>query len=156
LNAVRRNGDSVQTLTLDAKQEISKMIRRTTAVAFAVACLLARGAFAQAPAASNPIGVWRGTSQCLVHPSACRDEIVVYRITRMNASDSLSLDARKIVKGQEEEMGVLGCVLAAPGAVTCTIPNGVWRFTARADTLVGELRVRDNTKYRHVLASRSR
>ena len=131
---------------------------RTSIVALAAVCLLARGAFAQVPAAaSNPVGVWRGTSLCQVRPSPCNNEIVVYRITRVNARDSLSVDARKIVKGQEEEMGVLGCRLAVSGAqVTCTIPNGVWRFTVRGDSLVGELRSPDNTKYRDVRTARSR
>ena len=134
------------------------MSPRTNIIVLAAACLLARGAFAQVPAAtSNPVGVWRGTSLCRVRPSPCNDEIVVYRITRVNASDSLSLDARKIVNGQEEEMGVLGCRHAASGAqLTCTMPNGVWRFTIRGDSLVGELRLPDNTKYRDISTARSR
>jgi len=134
------------------------MSPRTNIIALAAACLLARVGVAQAQvAASNPVGEWRGTSLCLVRPSPCHDEIVVYRITRVNASDSLSMDARKIVKGQEEEMGVLGCRAAASGAqVTCTMTNGVWRFTIRGDSLIGELRLPDNTKFRDVKTARSR
>ena len=122
------------------------------------ACLSAHTAAAQAPAAaSNPVGVWRGTSLCRVRPSPCHDEIVVYRITRVNASDSLSLDARKIVNGQEEEMGILGCRAAGSSSqVTCTMSNGVWRFTIRGDSLVGELRLPDNRKYRDIATARSR
>jgi hypothetical protein len=75
----------------------------------------------------------------------------------VKATDSLSLDARKIVIGQEEEMGVLACRPAASGAqFTCTMPNGVWRFTIRGDSLVGELRLPDNTKYRDISTARSR
>jgi hypothetical protein len=134
------------------------MSPRTNIIALAAACMLAHTAPAQAPAAaSNPVGVWRGTSLCRVRPSPCNDEIVVYRITRVNASDSLSLDGRKIVHGQEEEMGVLGCRAAASGSqLTCTMSNGVWRFTIRGDSLVGELRLPDNTKYRDVATARSR
>ena len=134
------------------------MSPRMNVVALAAACLLARGALAQVPAAaSNPVGVWRGTSLCLVRPSPCNDEIVVYRIARVNSGDSLSLDARKIVNGQEEEMGVLGCRRATSGArFTCTMPNGVWRFTIRGDSLVGELRLPDNRKYRDIRTARSR
>jgi hypothetical protein len=44
-----------------------------------------------------------------VHPSACNDEIVVYRVTPKKAADSVTLDARKIIRGAEQEMGVLGC-----------------------------------------------
>jgi hypothetical protein len=131
---------------------------RTSIVALAAACLVARGAFAQTPAtASNPVGVWRGTSLCRVRPSPCKDEVAVYRITRVNASDSLLLDGRRIVNGQEVEMGVLGCRFAASAAqITCAIPSGVWRFTVRGDSLVGELRSPDNTKFRDVRTTRSR
>ena len=134
------------------------MCPRTSIIALAAACLLPHSAPAQAPvAASNPVGVWRGTSLCRVRPSPCRDEIVVYRITRVHATDSLSVDARKIVNGQEEEMGILGCRAAASGSqVTCTMSNGVWRFTIRGDSLVGELRLPDNRKYRDIATARSR
>ena len=92
-----------------------------------------------------------------MRPSPCKDEIVVYRITRMSASDSLSLDAGKIVNGREEEMGVLRCRAAASGSqLTCTISNGLWRFTIRGDSLVGELRLPDNRKFRDVSTARSR
>ena len=133
------------------------MSPRTKMVVFAAACLLPLRAYAQAlAAASSPVGVWRGTSVCRVRPSPCNDETVVYRITRVNASDSLSLDGRRIVNGQEVEMGVLVCRLDASGAqVTCTIPHGVWRFAVRGDSLVGELRSPDNTKFRDVYTARS-
>jgi len=112
---------------------------------------------AQAPqTTSNPVGVWRGTSLCLVHPSACKDERVVYRIALMNARDSASIDAKKIVNGQEQDMGVLACRVTTTGAqVTCTIPHGTWNFTIRADSLVGELRTPDGTQFRDVRAARS-
>jgi hypothetical protein len=124
----------------------------------AVACVIGGSALAQGSAsAANPVGVWRGTSLCLVHPSACHDELVVYRITRVNASDSLAVDARKLVNGQEDEMGVLGCrVLASSSAVICRIHNGTWRFMIRGDSLVGELRLPDSTKFRDVRTARSR
>jgi hypothetical protein len=131
---------------------------RANFIVLAAACLLARDALAQdAAAKSNPVGVWRGTSVCTVRPSACNDENVVYRITRVNASDRLTIDARRIANGQEVEMGVIGCRSAASGAqLTCTMPNGVWHFTIRGDSLVGELRLPDNSKFRDIKASRSR
>jgi hypothetical protein len=112
---------------------------------------------AQAPARPDPVGTWRGTSLCLVHPSACRDESVVYRITRTNTSDSLSMDARKIESGQEEDMGVLGCRFdASTSRLICAMRNGVWDFTIRRDSLVGELRLPDGTRFRDVRTVRSR
>jgi hypothetical protein len=104
----------------------------------------------------TPVGTWRGTSACLVRPSACNDETVVYRITPMKAADSLSVDARKIVGGEEQEMGVLGCRLTrASGQLTCTIPQGVWQFRVRNDSLNGELRLPDNTRFREVRTARA-
>ena len=132
-------------------------LRTHIVVGFAVG-LLARDVWAQSTTAtSNPVGVWRGRSSCLVLPSACHDEVVVYRITRVNASDSLAFDARKIVNGQEVDMGVLGCLVTTTGAqLTCIIPRGVWLFTIRGDSLVGELRLSDSTKIREVRTARSR
>ena len=125
-----------------------------------VAVLLARIAGAQSPAqhpaATTPVGIWRGTSVCLVRQSACKDEFVVYRITKTNAADSVMLDAGKIVRGEEQDMGALACQIASPaGSLTCVIPQGTWHFRVRADSLVGELRLPDNTKFRDVRASRA-
>src|SRR5689334_3830631 len=133
------------------------MHMRTSIVAFITVVTLAHRAPAQGTtAAANPLGVWRGTSLCLVRPSPCHDEVVVYRITGASGSDSVALDARKIVDGREEEMGVLACTLAARRAsITCAMRNGVWQFTTRGDSLVGELRLPDRTKFRDVRAARS-
>lgn len=128
--------------------------------AIALATVLARAASAQSPPQSpatvTPVGTWRGTSLCLVRPSACNDEIVVYRITQMKAADSVAIDARKIVRGEEQEMGVLGCRFMRPtGQVTCTLPQGVWRFRVSNDSLTGELRLQDNTRFRDVRTIRA-
>lgn len=126
--------------------------------ALAASVLIARNASAQlvASPAANPVGVWRGTSTCVVRPSACTDEVVVYRIARKGANDSLSVDGRKVVDGREVEMGALACDLNAPRAFfTCVIPTGKWRFIARHDSLIGQLRLRNGTRVRDVLALRS-
>ena len=68
-----------------------------------------------------------------------------------------AVDVCKIVNAREEEMGVLPCHVAALGtSLTCAMRNGVWHFTVRRDSLVGELRLLDRTKYRDVRAIRSR
>ena len=133
---------------------------RTQLTGIAIASLIACSASAQAPsrqsAAATPVGVWRGTSACLVRPSACNEEIVVYRIAQTSA-DSVAFDARKIVRGEEQEMGVLGCRLVLQtGQLTCAIPQGIWHFTVRGDSLIGELRLADNTRYRQVRTARAR
>lgn len=126
----------------------------------AIAMLLAGAANAQSPArqsaAVTPVGVWRGTSVCLVRPSACHDEIVVYRITHTSNADSLTMDARKIVRGEEQDMGILTCSFtSSDGRLTCTMPQGTWQFHVRKDSLVGELRLPDNTKFRDVRTVRA-
>jgi hypothetical protein len=121
-----------------------------------ISSVLARPMPAQT-ARPDPVGTWRGTSLCQVRPSACHDESVVFRITRTNVRDSLALDGRKIVNDAEVEMGILGCRLDASSArLTCPIPDGVWHFTIRGDSLVGELRLSDGTKVRDVRTGRSR
>jgi hypothetical protein len=128
-------------------------------IGIAIACVLARTAAAQSsprPAGATPVGTWRGTSLCLVRPSSCNDEVVVYRITQLSAADSVAIDARRIVRGEEQEMGVLTCRVASPGAqVTCAIPQGVWHFSVRGDSLTGELRLRDSTRFRDVRTIRA-
>lgn len=133
---------------------------RTHLSCVVLAALLASGAGAQSPSQApktiSPVGVWRGTSVCLVKPSSCNDEVVVYRITQMKAADSVAIDARKIVRGEEQEMGVLGCLFVpANGQLTCVLPQGVWQFRVRADSLTGELRLKDNTRFRDVRTRRA-
>jgi hypothetical protein len=66
------------------------------------------------------------------------------------------MDARKIVRGEEQEMGVLSCrFTSATGSLTCAMPQGTWQFRVRKDSLVGELRLSDNTKFRDVRAARA-
>lgn len=130
------------------------IIRRPMAAAILVAGITSVSAAQSKPA---PIGTWRGTSLCLVRPSACRDEVVVYRIARLAPADSVSVDGRKIVNGQEQEMGVLPCSFAsATGGLTCAMPNGTWKFSVRGDSLVGELRLPDGSKFRDVRTARER
>ena len=107
--------------------------------------------------AANPVGVWRGTSLCTrVGSSPCNDEMDVYRIARVAGGDSLSADGRRIANGQEVEMGVLGCHMRSVSQFKCPMPNGVWYFTVRGDSLLGELIMPDHSPYRRVRAARSR
>jgi hypothetical protein len=133
---------------------------RNQSAVVALCAALAHTAIAQSPAQPpariTPVGTWRGSSVCLVRPSACNDEIVVYRITPMKNADSVALDARKIVRGEEQEMGVLACRLSpSSGRLTCTIPRGVWHFRVRDDSLTGELRLPDDSRFREVRTRRA-
>ena len=132
------------------------MRHRLPHVAAIITSLVALKLPAQMPS-GDPVGTWRGTSTCQVRPSACHDETAVYHITRMAVRDSFAIDGRRVVNGEEVEMGVLSCRFDATRAqLTCAIPQGVWRFTIRGDSLVGEMRSPDGTKTRDVRTARSR
>ena len=51
---------------------------RSDLIALVAVAVLARNGTAQAATAPNAAGVWRGTSLCLVRPSSCHDEVVVF------------------------------------------------------------------------------
>src|SRR5437763_1662036 len=124
------------------------------AVASALALTANAQSSVQPPAPTTPLGTWRGTSVCLVRPSPCHDEVVVYRITPLKTADSLAIDGRRIVGGEEQEMGVLNCRLVAlSGDITCTLPQGVWHFSVRKDSLTAELLLLDKTQFREVRAT---
>jgi hypothetical protein len=137
-------------------------VKKLLLVAVALPFVLVHDARAQSSVDTSPrsavLGTWRGTSTCLVRPSACNDEVVVYRITPGASRDSVALDALKIVRGQEEDMGTLACQVTSatpPGAdITCRMHNGVWKFRVQGDSLVGDLRLPDNTKFRDVRTKR--
>jgi hypothetical protein len=137
------------------------VVIRVHSAVLALASALTGVASAQSPTKPptlvTAVGTWRGTSTCLVRPSACHDEIVVYRITPTKSPDSLTVDALKIAGGEEQDMGLLHCRLVAlSGQITCAIPHGVWHLTVRNDSLTGELRLPDNTRFRDVRATRAR
>ena len=101
--------------------------------------------------------MWRGTSTGLVRPSSRNDKMIVYGITRLTPTDSVAIDGRSIVNGQEVEIGVPGCRIATPDAqILCSIPSGAWRFTICGDSLAGELTLRDTTLFRVVRTARQR
>jgi hypothetical protein len=104
-------------------------------------------------AQQTPAGTWRGTSLCTPGHPSCHDETVVYRIRA--DSGRFQIDARKIVAGQEEAMGIIACdFTAASGALHCPASYGTWSFTMRRDSLTGTLMVR-NDLWRRVTVTRS-
>lgn len=110
--------------------------------------------FAQDPA-QPVVGEWHGRSTCLVKPSACHDEIVIYTIRRDSVHrDSLTIDADKLVNGARDFMGTLRCGWTAP-TLACPMRGDWWRFTLRADTLVGSLDLADGRRYREVVVARA-
>jgi hypothetical protein len=127
------------------------------AKAMLIAFLIALPAAGYAQSIESVIGTWRGTSTCLVKPSACHDEVNVYYITRLAADTSkLTIDATKIVNGVEEQMGILGpCTYAVKThSLVCAMPPGArpgeWRFIVTGNSLDGGLYTPGNVKFRDV------
>ena len=57
---------------------------------------------------AQPIdGNWKGTSLCQIKNSSCRDEIVVYHISKNSGANSYRVSASKIIEGKENDMGTL-------------------------------------------------
>ena len=83
------------------------MMLRSIFIALVAIGVFAHRTPAQATtAAPSAVGVWRGTSLCLVRPSPCHDEHVIYRVTRASPG-RYKLDAYKIVGGRELFMGAI-------------------------------------------------
>jgi hypothetical protein len=100
------------------------------------------------------LGEWRGRSTCLITPSSCNSEVVVYEIRRDSVQrDSLAIDADKIVNGARDYMGTLTCGWNAP-VLACPFRGGWWRLTLRGDTLAGFLDLADGRRFREVVVGK--
>ena len=107
--------------------------------------------------AESVAGTWEGTSLCTVPNSPCHDEHVVYHIKPdpKNAT-KFSIDADKIVNGQEDFMGTLSCVFTTAKSELYCDTAGDWRFTVSGDKMVGTLHLKDGTLYRNVEVTKKR
>jgi hypothetical protein len=106
------------------------------------------------PTASAVLGEWRGRSTCLITPSPCNSEVVVYEIRPDSVKrDSLAIDADKIVNGARDYMGTLTCGWNAP-VLACPFRGGWWRLTLRGDTLAGFLDLADGRRFREVVVGK--
>jgi len=119
---------------------------------FLIAMLASLPVVLSAQAASIPLGTWRGTSTCLIRPSACHDEVTVYHISRFRTdSTKYTMQANKIVNGVEENMGTLEPCTFTPktGVFICPMPPGMrpgeWKFTLTDKSMDGGLWAPDGT-----------
>ena len=110
-------------------------------------------ALAQSPA--TVAGTWEGTSLCTVPNSPCHNEHVVYHV-KPDPKDAtkFSIDADKIVNGQEDFMGTLSCVFTAAKSELYCDTAGDWRFNVSGNKMVGTLHLKDGTLYRNVDVTR--
>ncbi|MBZ5655381.1 MAG: hypothetical protein LAO56_08870 [Acidobacteriia bacterium] len=117
------------------------------------------------PASTHPdqaavLGTWEGESKCTIATSPCHDEHVIYHIAADDrVAGRLSLDAYKVVAGQQEFMGTLGCQYRSREAMlSCsgnTVKKDDWEFKVSGDSMTGTLTIGDEkTLYRRISVRR--
>ena len=109
---------------------------------------------------AGPVGRWTGTSICIERNGPCHDEQAVYYIERIGPDSAgiapLRIDAKKVINGVEEDMGILGpCRFTiSANSLYCPMPpnvrRGDWRFTLSGDKLDGGLWIPGGKKFRDV------
>ncbi|HKV92999.1 MAG TPA: hypothetical protein VJW20_10660 [Candidatus Angelobacter sp.] len=124
-----------------------------------LAGLFAAGARAQertADTASAVLGDWRGTSLCLVKPSACHDEEALYHLNAApDKPGKLFLQADKIVDGHPVTMGTSDCSFdAAKKILHCDLGKGYVELTLVGDRLEGTMFLADKTRWREIKLTR--
>lgn len=95
-------------------------------------------------------GVWRGHSECAVKNSPCREEVNVYRFSKV-ASDAneFSVTASKVVDGKEVVMGSSDWKYdEKKQVVECEKPS--IQLKIDRDKMEGALRLEDGTVFRRI------
>jgi hypothetical protein len=99
---------------------------------------------------STIAGTWRGSSTCLVKGSACRDEVNVYRFSRLVERHGVfSVIASKVVEGKEIVMGRGDWTYdAGKHLLECKSPE--IRMVVDGNRMEGDLTLPDGTAYRRI------
>jgi hypothetical protein len=98
------------------------------------------------------MGNWAGESICQVKNSACKDETVVYHITRKKNPALFQINADKIVNGSSIQMGELEFRYNKLNhTLICESNNGFWKLTVTGKRIEGSLTFSDKTFYRKIL-----
>jgi len=97
------------------------------------------------------IGNWTGDSICLVKNSPCRDEKVIYHITKGSDLNHVIVSADKIVDGKPVNMGALDYTYDRKnGSLLNETEGRIWKFIVKGNTIEGTLTLPDKTVYRRV------
>ena len=102
-------------------------------------------------------GTWKGSSICQIKSSPCRDETVVYYISKSGRQNIIEVRANKIVNGAEEEMGIIEFRYdpSTKEIISVSQPSSIWKFKRNNNTLSGTLM--DNGKlYRIIQLARQK
>ena len=102
------------------------------------------------------LGEWHGDSTCVERNTACRDEVVVYRISKQD-SGRISVSADKIVNGSPINMGTLEFRYDADrDQLICDYAQGIWKFKVDGARMEGTLTRPDNSPFRRVTLTRAK
>jgi hypothetical protein len=95
-------------------------------------------------------GEWRGHSECVDKNSACRDEINVYRFSKLARDpNEFYVTASKVVDGKEIVMGGGNWKFDAERAVLESLSPSI-RLVVRGDQMEGALALANGTVYRRI------
>jgi hypothetical protein len=106
------------------------------------------------------LGTWEGESECMVAGSPCRNEHVIYEITRDEKAGGEKMDGYKVVNGKKDFMGTLQCRYNADKKnLSCGGGNprmkDDWQYFVSGDTMQGTLVVgEERTLYRKIRLKR--
>jgi hypothetical protein len=138
-------------LSKPADREVKRMRRNAALAATLLLALVANCAAhaVHAPRAdddgSKLVGDWEGESKCGAGFPSCRDEHVVYHVTKPpDEAGNVSIDADKVVDGKPVPMGVIelkydGAAHTLRGELKNSRYGGVWEFKVEGDTMEGTL-----------------
>jgi hypothetical protein len=99
---------------------------------------------------STIAGTWRGSSTCLVKGSACRDELNVYRFSKLAERPGMfSVTASKVVEGKEIVMG-RGDWTYDAGKHVLEGKSPEIRMVVDGNRMEGDLTLPDGTAYRRI------
>ena len=129
--------------------------KRAIATALFIFIAVIESASAQGAAqdeVSRFLGQWHGDSSCVAQSTACRDETVVYKITKLpEKSGYVSVTADKIVSGNAVNMGTLQFRYDRDQHIlVCEYSQGIWRLKAEGAKMEGTLSRPDKTVFRRV------
>ncbi len=126
----------------------------------AIAVLVASYSLGQrssAPSAADDlqiVGTWRGNSNCMEKEGPCRDEVNVYRISKIAGKPgSVSVTGSKIVESHEIVMGTYEWKYDAQKHILES-PSGAFRFALDGNKLEGTL-TKDKTIFRRIYLRKS-
>jgi hypothetical protein len=105
---------------------------------------------------SQLFGDWKGDSIVVAKNSAAKDEVVVWHIAQAREHGKVRVTADKIVNGKSITMGTGDWAFDKSNqTITWEIKGGVWKLTARGNTLKGTLTLTDGTVFRRVSLERA-